>query len=416
MAPIERICARAAFVVAALVILYQILPGTVLGAGQNDRGRIKLLVDEALAAGTDESNREERVRQILATGEKGRKKLRRAARREFRGGYRTYLDAMRERSERMTRERESRLDLEDLTRQRERILEISKAKSTTADLIRAECDPIFMDLATSIAVRPETILESHEDLQRRRDELRALLALWARLESDAGESDPETVRERSARLYDEMKRDEMLAVMLGWDLNGRDRTILIRNHSFLRHADRKEFEAVRLLNSIRFTLGLPALALDSRLAQAGRRHSRDMAERGFRGHDSPVVSRKTPLERASYAGTTASGENIAIGPPTAEEAIDAWWHSPSHHRVMLGFHTRVGIGRHEEYWTMMLGRQPIRIVRKPADPRRVFDPPDPTGRTGGGRQGGSGSRGGSKGGGDSVSDPVAGSAKGSRDR
>jgi hypothetical protein len=391
-----------------LFLLLPVLPGSVYGEDRRDPARLRLLTDEAVAAGTSESRRDELADEILGAGKQGRKRLRKAVRRKFRDGYRVYLKEFRDMSERLTQERRSGLDPEELDRRRTRVLEIGLAEESTGDIIRSACDPLFLSLAESTTVHPIEVLGSSGDLREQQAHLRSLLNLWWRL-------DPEDSRLDPSFLLDEMRRDEMFAAMLGWDLNRRDRSILVRNHSFLPHTDRKEFEAVRLLNAIRLTLGLPTLALDTRLARAGRRHSRDMAENGFHGHDSPVVSRQTPLERAGHAGTTASGENIAIGPPTAEDVIDAWWHSPSHHRLMLGTHTRVGIGRHDRYWTMMLGQQPLPRFEEPEEPIRVFDPPARTGRTGGGRTGGSTGSGGSGSGGESVADPIGSSGKSSRD-
>ena len=37
-------------------------------------------------------------------------------------------------------------------------------------------------------------------------------------------------------------------------------------------------------------------------------------------------------------------------------ANQMWWHSPGHHKNVLGNHTRVGLGRSGKYWTELFGR------------------------------------------------------------
>ena len=98
------------------------------------------------------------------------------------------------------------------------------------------------------------------------------------------------------------------------------------------------------------------MSIDTRLVLAARDHSRDMALLDFRGHDSPVGARSDVVERAERYGTRPSGENVAYGPLRADKVVDLWWYSPSHHRVMMSEHTRIGVGFRDRYWTMVLGR------------------------------------------------------------
>jgi uncharacterized protein YkwD len=99
-----------------------------------------------------------------------------------------------------------------------------------------------------------------------------------------------------------------------------------------------------LLNRIRQESGLRPLVAGGSLTFAARAHSRDMAVRGYFGHDSlegqPFVDRLVGIVR----GGTFVGENVAIA-GTAEEAHAAFVASPAHLRNMLNpaFH-QVGIG------------------------------------------------------------------------
>ena len=75
-----------------------------------------------------------------------------------------------------------------------------------------------------------------------------------------------------------------------------------------------------------------------------------------------------PAMLVNYPANTGieacSPENIAAGQDTGEGAIHAWWHSPGHHKNMLGGHGRVGLGRRDPLghgghrWGVGHGRSP----------------------------------------------------------
>lgn len=116
-----------------------------------------------------------------------------------------------------------------------------------------------------------------------------------------------------------------------------------------------ELEGVIELNRIRVRLGLRALRMDVKLNEASRGHSRDMRVHDFFSHTSPLPGKSSFGDRARAAGTGASGENIAVGQQTGKGVIGSWWHSPGHHRNMLGNHARIGLGRSGHYWTQLFG-------------------------------------------------------------
>lgn len=116
-----------------------------------------------------------------------------------------------------------------------------------------------------------------------------------------------------------------------------------------------EFEGVLELNRIRVRLDLRALRLDVKLNRAARGHSRDMRVHDFFSHTSPLPGKTGFGDRARAAGTGASGENIAAGQRTGKGVIESWWHSPGHHRNMMGNHARIGLGRSGHYWTQLFG-------------------------------------------------------------
>lgn len=116
-----------------------------------------------------------------------------------------------------------------------------------------------------------------------------------------------------------------------------------------------EVRGVRDLNLLRVLVGRAALRLDPKLCNASRGHSEDMVRLGFFAHESPVAGKETPGKRAALAGTSGGAENIYMGSPKPEDANGAWWHSPGHHRNMLGNHSTAGMGRAESHWTQMFG-------------------------------------------------------------
>lgn len=144
-------------------------------------------------------------------------------------------------------------------------------------------------------------------------------------------------------------------LLLGLPLSARDRRTLQENALLRGKIDREEYAGTRALNMLRYVLGLPMLRIDLKLGDAARDHSRDMVALGFFDHTSPVPGKRTFGERASKFGTSASSENIAAGQATGPGAITAWWHSPGHHRNMLGNHGRTGLGRDAATWTQLFG-------------------------------------------------------------
>ena len=117
-----------------------------------------------------------------------------------------------------------------------------------------------------------------------------------------------------------------------------------------------EANAIRDMNRYRMLIGLAPCAIDPRLCKAARDHSRDMHERDFFSHTSPVPGKKSPWMRAKLEGTTAKSENIYSGRRDGKAANRSWWYSPGHHRNMLNpKNLRVGMGVHEKDWTQMFG-------------------------------------------------------------
>jgi hypothetical protein len=124
-----------------------------------------------------------------------------------------------------------------------------------------------------------------------------------------------------------------------------------------------ERDVLDLVNQDRAGVGLGALAGDSRLHDAARAHSIDMATNNFFDHTGSDGSNAG--QRAAAAGYTPTtwGENIAAGHLSAESVVAGWLDSPGHRDNMRnGAFTDAGIGYVEggpnadfaTYWTLAL--------------------------------------------------------------
>ncbi|HEX2316215.1 MAG TPA: CAP domain-containing protein, partial [Thermomonospora sp.] len=120
-----------------------------------------------------------------------------------------------------------------------------------------------------------------------------------------------------------------------------------------------EAAVVRLTNAERAKAGCSALRVDQRLVASARRHSADMAAKGYFDHTSP--NGDTFADRIKAAGYPSPGaENIARGHPTAAAVVQGWMNSPGHRANILncglkalGVGVRTGSGG--PWWTQNFG-------------------------------------------------------------
>jgi uncharacterized protein YkwD len=154
--------------------------------------------------------------------------------------------------------------------------------------------------------------------------------------------------------------------------------------------DAEEREFLGLINGYREANGLRPVILSDTLTVAAERHSKDMAQYGFFGHDT-VESSYYPagaepwdrMEAEGYDYNTAKGENLAVGYETAQEAMRAWKESPSHNAAMLDGDYRVmGVARlnvpgsvHGWYWTTDFGGHIDASAHVPGGPQPQQPPP-----------------------------------------
>jgi hypothetical protein len=116
-------------------------------------------------------------------------------------------------------------------------------------------------------------------------------------------------------------------------------------------------QGIRDLNIMRLIFGQGVLAVNVKLCAASTDHSKDMNEKGFFAHESPVPGKKTPWDRAKNFETVAHGENIAMGMRDSFGANKGWFLSPGHFKNMFkSSFKKVGLGGYERHWTQMLAR------------------------------------------------------------
>lgn len=120
--------------------------------------------------------------------------------------------------------------------------------------------------------------------------------------------------------------------------------------------DDSEILAIEETNKRRAENKLPPLEVDLSLVLTARDHSKDMAEKNFFSHESPVEGKKTFVDRAKRFSGEANGENIFMGDASATVAVQAWMDSPGHREnILRPSFRRIGIGRHNKHWTQVFG-------------------------------------------------------------
>ena len=107
------------------------------------------------------------------------------------------------------------------------------------------------------------------------------------------------------------------------------------------------------VNQYRTSRDLKALAYVEALAEVARRHSQDMAERGFFAHENPDGQGPQDRVEAAGLGDFLCAENLYMvtnarsdaAAAIAEEAFTGWRNSPGHHENMVGpGHDAGGVG------------------------------------------------------------------------
>ena len=251
-----------------------------------------------------------------------------------------------------------RVNPEEVDRLRATVLGLQKGNDFTKEAIIRLADPAMKRLAEIFLVDRVEVLARSKDLQSRRLELQGLGLLWEHCGVYLYRLMPNDENKPKEPLNFEkyLQGEEDLAVGLAAPMHPQARQILAANARLAEKLEPEEARAILALNLMRNLLGLPPTAIDLRLCLAARDHSQDMRRLKFFAHQSPVAGKTTPWDRAERFGTKAAAENIYHGTHDGRVATWAWFHSPPHHKNMLGNYARVGVGRSGAYFTEMFGR------------------------------------------------------------
>ena len=205
---------------------------------------------------------------------------------------------------------------------------IDEVNDATKKRVRDELDVVFGELEQAIGLSADEMLDANKELAQARRKL--------------GGNDLDWV-DRTAILYALCEKDDHAKV-------------IAENVQHREKLSDDEALAIDECNRRRLLLGLRPTAIDYKLVECSRDHSKDMVEHGFFAHESPVEGKKTPWDRAKNFGTSASGENIAAGYNNGHAVTMGWWYSPGHLKNMMGRgHKRIGVGQHNKHYTQMFG-------------------------------------------------------------
>lgn len=148
------------------------------------------------------------------------------------------------------------------------------------------------------------------------------------------------------------------------------RDIEAYNATLRAEVSKGEWDNFTRVNRYREALGLLPFELDARLVQSARRHSREMHEQQYFSHESPTPGLRSYADRMLAAGYDRGcyGENIAAGPPNAQQTFEGWFDSPGHHRIMVhAASTALGVGKWGRFWTQHMGTAPRLMLASPAE-------------------------------------------------
>jgi uncharacterized protein YkwD len=252
--------------------------------------------------------------------------------------------------------------------QRRAVLDLGKDPNLTHEALVQKADPAMAKLIEYLSVGREAVLKDADALKKQRDNLQPLGGFWERamaaMPAPVAKPDPAAKPDAAPKaaapappapkFEETLVADEEICALCSLPSDDDNRRIVLDNMALEAKLPQAEARGIRDLNRIRLLLGLKALKIDLALCEAARDHCQDMAAKGFFAHESPVPGKRSPWDRAKNFGTSANAENISRG-ATGAEVNQQWFHSPGHHRNMLGDHGRVGLGNFQKYWTQMFG-------------------------------------------------------------
>jgi len=255
-------------------------------------------------------------------------------------------------------ERAGSTNVAEVTRLRETVLGLPDQPEFTKETIVRKADPAMKRLREIFLVDRTEVLRRSDPLMSERQRLQSLGLLWQQCGEYLYKLMPNDHNKPKEPMDFEkyLQGEEDLAMKMAAPMDPRTIQILVSNARLATQLEPEEARAILELNLTRNLLGLVPLAIDAKLCAAARDHCQDMRNLNFFAHESPVAGKTLPWDRARRFGTQAAAENIYHGAHDGRVAIEAWFHSPGHHKNMLGNFARVGMGRSGAYFTAMFGR------------------------------------------------------------
>ncbi len=115
-------------------------------------------------------------------------------------------------------------------------------------------------------------------------------------------------------------------------------------------------------NRVRQDVGLPPLQASAMLMTAAQAHAEDMARHDKMDHQGTDGSQATERIRREGYAAAGSGENVAAGFRSVDQAVAGWMTSKGHRANILGHFNEIGVGlargaKGMPYWCVVFGRR-----------------------------------------------------------
>ena len=245
---------------------------------------------------------------LLKHGPEVAQRLVKQVARDFQSRYRSYLDDFHKAATQTARSRQGAAANAQIEPLRKAVLALSGIRDLSKAQIVQTGDPAMQKLEQLLTVSSESLLSRSERLKlgARRQELLELIQIWAKAHKIAGANanngSGRTLKlatpPDAAKFETELSRLESFTAQLGTPMSTADQQTLVANFRLQSQLDSAEFDGVLKLNMMRIRLGLNALAIDVKLSQAARGHSKDMKEHKFFSHTSPLPGKARFTDRA----------------------------------------------------------------------------------------------------------------------
>lgn len=154
--------------------------------------------------------------------------------------------------------------------------------------------------------------------------------------------------ETTERFYDAENGGYRNRIYVTFDRSGYSATTkeLLSEVKANRNSYQAEINAILVnVNIYRKSKGVAPVTLDKELTEAAMVRACEMAWSGVHSHTRPNGTKYSTVFDDLGIARKASGENIAMGYPTAQDVSKVWKDSPTHYKNMInGNYSKIGIG------------------------------------------------------------------------